>query len=262
MTALRGLVPAAPWRLSRRRLLTGMLLLLLLAAALAAWRHGHHQVEARARLELAAASQAAAVEAWLAERHTEGLFLASSLHMVSLHRRLANGDAAAGDELRDRLQTFIGRGGNRRAFVVRADGTRVLGDADGVPMSALALTLADALASGSLRLGAPLAAAGAGPPMRVHAVIPFLHSGTPPTLAAVFEIDLQADVIDRLRPAREAGRRRRDPAAVAPHGRRPAAAGAGRRRQGRLDGRRCRRTAAPGCSRALTDVTCWWRCGG
>ncbi|MBK9363741.1 MAG: PAS domain-containing protein [Rubrivivax sp.] len=204
MTALRGLVPAAPWRLSRRRLLTGMLLLLLLAAALAAWRHGHHQVEARARLELAAASQAAAVEAWLAERHTEGLFLASSLHMVSLHRRLANGDAAAGDELRDRLQTFIGRGGNRRAFVVRADGTRVLGDADGVPMSALAPTLADALASGSLRLGAPLAAAGAGPPMRVHAVIPFLHSGTPPTLAAVFEIDLQADLIDRLRPARGA----------------------------------------------------------
>ena len=204
MTSPRGLMLASLWP-SRRGLVAGLVLLLLLVATLTVWRQGHHQIEARARVELAAASHAAQVEAWLAEREAEGRFVGSSIYMVDLYQRLAAGDAKAGDELRDRLQTLTGRSGTRRAFILRADGTRVLGDPDGAGLPALGPILADALATGRPRLSVPLPAAGADAPMRVHAVIPFLRSGSPPTLAAVLEIDLPVGLFDRLPSAREAG---------------------------------------------------------
>ena len=198
MTSTHGLPLAAPWRPTRRQLLAAALLFLLLAAVLVGWRLGHHRAEERSRVDVAAAAHAADVEAWLAERQAEGRFVSTSIYMVDLYRRHLAGEATADDELLDRLRGFMGRGGNQREFVVRADGTAALGEAGALRVEALRPVLAEAIASGRLRFSEPLPPAVAGGPPRLYAVMPFLRSGTPPTIAAVFEVDLQQALFGRL----------------------------------------------------------------
>ncbi|WP_395700545.1 ATP-binding protein [Aquabacterium sp.] len=158
-------------------------------------RYQQHQALAAARVEFVSGLRASEIESWVAERLSEARFIRTSTYMPDLYRRYQGGDAASLTRLVERLSEFR-RGGAAHALLLLSAEGQVLGSepVDPAPISAATRqALQQALATRQTQLTDPLDDG-----RRLDVVIPYIHSGEPPTLAAVLRADPRQTLLRHL----------------------------------------------------------------
>jgi two-component system sensor histidine kinase/response regulator len=180
---------------SRRGRWFGLALTLALTVAALAARHGQNVALAGARVEFVNGLRANEIESWVAERMSEARFIRSSTFMVDLYRRYQAGDAAARTQLVARLADFRRGGASESVLVVEASGHVVGAEpAGGFGLGPETLAaLSEALATGQTQLTDPFDHG-----RYVDLVIPYAHSGDPPTLAAVLRANPATTLLRNL----------------------------------------------------------------
>ena len=181
--------------LSRRARWIGLVLVAALTAAALGARYQQHVDLAAARVEFVEGLRANEIESWVAERLSEARFIRTSTYMAELYQRYESGDEAARVRLIERLGEFR-RGGAAESVIVVERSGRVVGSepAGAPPLGPETLeALSRAVATRQTQLTDPFDHG-----RRIDVVIPYIHSGDPPMLAAVLRADPRTTLLRNL----------------------------------------------------------------
>ncbi len=170
----------------------GLILIGAFAAAGLAERYHHHAALAAARVEFVNGLRVSEIESWIAERVSEARFIRTSTYMAELYAQYKAGDEGARNRLMLRLGEFRRGGASETVIVIERSG-HVIG-AEPAGDSAVGHDTLDALTK-ALATGQPQLTDPFDDEQHIDLVVPFIHSGNPPALAAILRANPKSTVL-------------------------------------------------------------------